>query len=203
MAISIVDYVEALESRLFDFAVRTNRMDLVVRLRNQYYNRVSELYKLEVTDLELIKRTHRVAGGISQMEDGEIKERIVLKATETEVDLVESLPGVHDYSVKLKSELRLDIPIAELYKNIYRATLDAVQLVRRHCEISPIKNTTQYAALRGIYGAYRHLRGSATLGKAMITGFVIDVLASHKYLKSLSIMTNSSQRSMLYLKTVC
>jgi hypothetical protein len=203
VAVSIVDYLNALESRLFDFKMRTNRDDLVIRLRDTYYRRMSELYSYDLEDLYRIKMAHRVAGGISEFLDSSIEYKVELQPGEKVVVLDDHLPGVSDYSLKIIKDLEINISFDAVYKSIYRATLDAVQLVRKRCNIVPNDCMQQYRVLRGIYGAYSHLKGSVTLGKAMLTGFAIDILANKAGFENITDVMNASSDPLRYLRVVC
>jgi hypothetical protein len=203
VAVSIVDYLNALESRLFDFKMRTNRDDLVIRLRDTYYRRMSELYSYDLEDLYRIKMAHRVAGGISEFLDSSVEYKVELQPGEKVVVLDDHLPGVSDYSLKIIKDLEINISFDAVYKSIYRATLDAVQLVRKRCNIVPNDCMQQYRVLRGIYGAYSHLKGSVTLGKAMLTGFAIDILANKAGFENITDVMNASSDPLRYLRVVC
>jgi hypothetical protein len=203
VAVSTVDYLNALESRLFDFKMRTQRNDIVVLLRNQYYSRMSKLYDITVHELFLIKKGHRVVGGISEFEDASVDYIVELEAGISEVELEEFLPGVAAYSEKIINDLEMKQQFGEVYKSIYRATLDAVQLVRKRCQVKPNNCMQQYRVLRGIYGAYSYLKGSVTLGKAMLTGFALDILAGKSGFESLISVMSMSTNPMLYLRVVC
>lgn len=203
VAISTVDYLEALESRLFDFKMRSGNMDMAVRLREKYYERMSLLYKISIDDLFSIKSAHRVCGGMSQLPDSSVNKYIRAEKKGKMVDLEDNLPGVSDYSEKLVNDLKLKVERGKVYDGIYRATLDAVQLVRKHVNVEDTVELGKYRVLRGIYGAYSSLRTNVVLGKAMLTGFAIDVLASKEAFDQINSMLAAAQDPMLYLKTVC
>lgn len=203
MAISTVDYVEAMESRLFDFNIRTENGSLTSRLRKTYYERLSELYELEEDDLFKIKTTHRVAGGISENPLADVDCKVELEEGVNTVELEKELPGVRDYSEKLVRDLEMDQEAQEVYKNIYKSTLDAVQLVRRKCKLILNDRAQQYRVLRGIYGAYSDMKGDTVLGKAMLTGFAFDVLNKSGNYGNLMSMVAASSNKMQYLRTVC
>jgi hypothetical protein len=203
VAVSMVDYLEALESRLFDFKMRSNNMDMVVRLRDQYYDRMAKLYNTDVTDLHTIKRTHRVCGGMSQLPDADVSHFMKTEKTGKIVPLDDHLPGVSSYADKLIKDLDLRVDRSKVYNGIYRATLDAVQLIRKHVTVTETIELSKYRVLRGIYGAYASLKTNVTLGKAMLTGFAIDVLASKDSFDQINSMLAAASDPMLYLRTVC
>lgn len=202
MAISVVDCVEAMESRLFDFVVRTKKRNLAARLRNDYYSRVARIYNVTKHDLYIIKTSHRVVGGISDKKDAPVNRVIEFSKTSNEVELDKHLPGVWDYSEKLVRDLEMEIPIIQVYKNIYQSTLDAVQLVRKKCFISLAPSSEQYKVDRGIYKAYKHLSGDATIGKAMLTGFSLDILGDVRRYTTLTKMLATASDKMRYLRIV-
>lgn len=203
VAITISDYVEAVEARFFDFVMRTKNYDLAARCRETYYDRLSYLYSIEPELLYELKTTHRVCGGISEKRNAKTNTLFEFEAPEKIVPLPDHLPGVADYSTKLRDDLELQVDEGKLYDRIYNATLNAVQLVRKELKTSDVRGIRQYKVLRGLYGAYRHLRDNSVLGKAMLTGFAFDILSKHPSFEIMALVASASSDPLLYIKTVC
>jgi hypothetical protein len=202
MAVSIVDVVAAMEDRLREFVQRGGSRLLAANLRENYYNRVSKQFNQEPDDLYYIKTTHSVAGGISIRPDANVKHLIVQDKVTTEVNLPTHLPGVNAYALTLKKTLNLDVKNEIIIKRIRQATLNAVQLVRTHHSVIPNKDEQRYTVYRALKGAYSDVASMPLFGKAMLTGFIFDVLTQSHQTTALSRLLNGSKDPITFLRVL-
>nr|WGM49131.1 RNA-dependent RNA polymerase [Umbelopsis gibberispora virus 2] len=199
VAINVRDVTEAMESRFLEFVQRGGDLDTVARLRDTYYNRVAEVYHSKPEDLYLIKNSHRVVGGISVAQEAPIGDLVVLEKQEALCELPEKLPGVDAYAKTIHRVLDLKQSVGEVRKRIYKATLNAVQLTRSKVVILKNENVEQYRVYRALYKAHEDVATLPMFGKAMLTGFVFDVLAKAKQMQGLSRILESSKDPMRFL----
>jgi len=201
MAISLTDIIEANEMRLTEFLIRGGDINTAVALRHTYCVRVSHLFRVDIDNLYKIITSHRVVGGISTDKNSDID--IIIDQTDYEVDFqVPDLKGTQDYAEALASDLELQDHLDALKKRIDKATLDAVSLVRRENKFSANCDLQQYVVYRAIYGAYRDLQGNTIIGKALLTGFLVDVLGTVGQCSTLLYMLQAARDKVKYLSIV-
>jgi hypothetical protein len=126
-AITAVDAIEALESRLAEFIMRGGHNTTAARLRQIYYTQIGNIYNTSAADLYIVKNTHAVAGGISARANASIDHIITKNELPLEVELPNKLPGVSDYAIQIQKTLALeDVPIEKIVKRVHAATLGAI-----------------------------------------------------------------------------
>lgn len=202
-AVGATDAIEALENRLSEFIMRGGSHITAASLRKIYYARIGDIYKTDPKTLYIAKSAHAVCGGLSTRPDACLEYLIEKTVSEGEVELPHPLPGVHSYAKKIQETLEItDIPIERIVNRIYTATLGAVKLVRSRITATPNESISQYTVYRGIYKAYAYLNRNASLGKALMTGFVVEVVGKRGELSSLASALASSKDKMLYLDLV-
>jgi hypothetical protein len=202
-AITAVDAISALESRLAEFIMRDGDPDIAARLRQVYYRQIGEIYNTSPSDLYIVKNTHSVAGGISTRADASVDHIITKNDLPSEIELPERLPGITSYALKIQKTLELeDEPIEKIVKRVHTATLGAIKLVRSSLKVRPNPNRSQYIVYRGIYKAYAELNKDANMGKALMTGFAIEVAGKRATLSTLAAAVHAAQDKMKYLSIV-
>jgi hypothetical protein len=202
LAVSIVDVVDSMEARLAEFVERGGDRLVAANLRHNYYERMAEAYGQTTEDLYTIKVTHRVAGGISERPDAPVKQRIVQEEVTHEVELPQKMPGITDYSLALRRSLDLKVDVAVVVKRVKQATLNAVQMVRRYHAVVTNDREQQYMVYRALNGAYSDIASMPLFGKAMLTGFVFDVLSRSHEATALSRLLSSSRDPMTFLRVL-
>lgn len=202
-AITAVDAIDALESRLAEYLMRGGSKESAARLRQIYYKQIGEIYRTPTSSLYIVKNTHAVAGGISSRENASIDNIITKNELPIEIELPPQLPGVTDYALQIQKTLELDdIPIEKIVKRVEAATLGAIKLVRSSLRIRKNTNRSQYIVYRGIYKAYAELNKDANMGKALMTGFAIEVAGKRFALNTLASAVHAARDKMKYLSIV-
>nr|WGM49133.1 RNA-dependent RNA polymerase [Umbelopsis ramanniana virus 8b] len=202
VALSAVDLVEADEERLREFVQRGGSERVAAMLRNKAYSRTAKLYDTNTLTLYDIKHYHRVVGGVSDDQFAPIDKMIIKENVPQVSELPSSLPGVMDYSKQIKQTLDLEVPLREVYKRIYKATLNAVQLVRTSVKSVDNTNKHKFVMFRALYKAHADVTSSPLYGKAMLTGFVFDVLNKGDSNRALVNLLHQSRDPMFLLKMV-
>jgi hypothetical protein len=202
-AVGALDAIEALETRMAEFVMRGGTVMTAALLRSKYYSRIADIYNSSIYTLQRAKITHAVCGGLSTRPDASLHYNIERVEKQAEVQLPHPLPGVHAYARQIQESLELtDIPIQKLVNRIYTATLGAVKLVRERVYSRVNTSIEQYKVYRGIYKAFAELNKNASLGKALMTGFTVEVAGRKNELHSLSAALKAVSNKMLYLELV-
>jgi hypothetical protein len=202
-AITAVDAIDALESRLAEFMMRGGDPNNAARLRQIYYKRIGAIYDTSPHDLYVVKNAHAVTGGISAMEDASIDHLIEKVEMPLEIEMPSKLPGVTAYAIQIQKTLELeDEPIQKIVKRINVATLGAIKLVRSGLMIRKNQDLRQYIVYRGIYKAFAELNKDANMGKALMTGFAIEVAGKRFSLSTLAAAVHAAADRMKYLSIV-
>jgi hypothetical protein len=173
-AVTATDLIAANEERLGEFVSRGGNVRIAARLRQVYYKNTMPLYNVTINQCNVIKRSHRVVGGISQRDDADLDCTIEQEARSVESELPLDLPGVLDYAEKIKSDLRLTQNLDVIYQRLRRATLRAVQLTKYHTRTASTQEVKQAEVLRAIYKAYAYINEKPQFGKALMVGFVFE-----------------------------
>nr|WGM49137.1 RNA-dependent RNA polymerase [Umbelopsis dimorpha virus 2] len=202
VALNVVDLVEADEERLREFIQRGGQPAVAARLRNIAYKRTARIYETELLTLYDIKNYHRVVGGINDAERAPVDKIIEKEKISRVSELPEDLPGVSDYAKQIKKALDLDVSHNEIYQRIYKATLNAVQLVRTSVSSRPNELESQSIVFRALYKAHSDVTSSPLYGKAMLTGFVFDVLNKGAINHALLSILHQSRDPMRLLRVV-
>nr|QIP68084.1 RNA-dependent RNA polymerase [Erysiphales associated totivirus 22] len=179
---NVKDLVEAMENRFADLASRGMQLELISRLREVYYTRLQKYRQVSVSDCYIIKTTHRVAGGMSEEADASVQPEVVL--TQRDELLTESqrvvqrlpLPGVYDFSEYVKNALDLTHPLGVFIKRVRRATERAVDTSHKKLEILKTEGERRRLNIRMIYKAHEGEFNSSSYGKAVLTGFSLEIL---------------------------
>lgn len=202
-AITARDAIEAFENRASEFIMRDGSRDTASRLREIYYRRMSKIYHTTIEDLYITRHTHAVCGGISQLPNAPVDFIIKKIDAQSDLELPEKLPGILSYAKTLLRVLDLtDVPIELMVKRVKTATLGAIKMVRTHLKVMRNENLMQYKVFRGIYKAYAELNDDASMGKAQMTGFAIEVAGKKEKLSSLTIALHAATDKLRYLSLV-
>nr|WMV64392.1 hypothetical protein [Uromyces fabae virus] len=201
-AISLTDALESFEERISEYKQRGGLQTIEQRLRDIYYNRIAPVYKNTKEDCYNIRATHRVNGGLCDHPEGLLDHEIGVDTVRGEVELPESLPGVWDFARRISTTFEVPLKVDEIAKRIRSATLNAVQMVRKHVEVRRVEDRKQAAVYRGIYGAYSDLAKRATTGKALLTGFPLQILGCDSATKPLMSLVSQSRDPMKLLSIV-
>lgn len=202
VALNVVDIVEADEERFREFVRRGGDEEIISKLRLISYKNTARIYDTELLTLYMIKSSHRVVGGISDLDDAPVDCIIEKDKAGKILPLPENLPGVMDYSIMLRKTLDLDVPLTEVYKRIYSATLNAVQLVRTSVQHTYNTDLRQYEVFRALYKAHAEATATPLFGKAMLTGFVFDVLTKSTNMTNLTRILRLSRDPLRLLRIV-
>ncbi|QGA70771.1 RNA-dependent RNA polymerase [Trichoderma koningiopsis totivirus 1] len=202
VALCVTDVVEANDERLREFIQRGGSPELAAKLKFTYLSRTSEIFRTDLHDCYKVSQIHRVMGGTSDSPDALLSHRIEKEKGQSNHTLPEKLPGVADYAMQLKETLELEVPIEKISERVYSATLNAVQLVRTAIKVVPTEDKQKAVVYRALYKAHDDVSQMPTFGKALLTGFVFDVLASTPKLKTLTNILSSSKDPMAFLKVI-
>nr|VUD77425.1 RNA dependent RNA polymerase [Umbelopsis ramanniana virus 4] len=202
LALSVVDLVEASEERLREFIQRGGSPKTAARLRSIAYDRYSKIYETDTATLYRIKYSHRVAGGISDGLGAPIDQVINKDQVGRIAELPDYLPGIADYSNVLKKSLNLNMEVSKIAKRIYSATLNAVKLERTKVHTEVPENIEQLKVYRALYKAHSDATDNAAFGKAILTGFVFDVLSRNDKANTLMGILYQSKDPMQLLKVI-
>ncbi|BDF97662.1 RNA-dependent RNA polymerase [Syncephalastrum racemosum totivirus 1] len=202
MALGVTDVVSSNEERLREYLQRGGDYGVATRLRYTYLSRTGKIYDTPAHTMYAVKMTHRVAGGISDNPKGEIEYEINKQRTQVETALPPKMPGVQAYAEALKDSLKLKVPYGTVVERIYSATLNAVQLVRTSVKRDRVEDKYRMAVYRALYKAHHDIATTPLFGKAMLTGFVFDVLSKGRESETLSRILSSSRDPMRLLKVV-
>lgn len=202
-SLTALDSVEAMEERLAEFVSRGGEATLAARLRTQFFNRLTQIMPVTIEQLRTIKRTHRVAGGISSRPDADIDSIISVISDSSSVELSRyDLPAVDDYAVCLKQSLELDTPLHIIGDRVYSATLNAVRKVKQTLQFSAPYDTKRLRVWKALYKAYADVTDNALFGKAKMTGFVFDVLSKHTQLHAVARIISSAHDPLAFLRVI-
>jgi hypothetical protein len=201
-AVSPIDQVQAMEERFREFLQRGGAPMTIISLRKTYYQTTARLAGMHVNQLKVIKQSHAVVGGISEREDAMIRFKIIKDDTPVESTLPDHMPGVNAYAMALRKTLDLNVSPEKIISRIKKATLNAVQLVRRKIFFVENDNEQRYKVLRAIYKAYKDAAATPLFGKAMLVGFIFDVLARGHQTSALSYLLNNSKDPMELLRVL-
>nr|UXL82809.1 RNA-dependent RNA polymerase [Conidiobolus adiaeretus totivirus 2] len=202
IAINAVDVVQSMESRLTEYLQRGGVYRYAADLRLTYYRRMAPIYNLTVEDFYDIRESHRVVGGIQEAENAQVKKTITIDREPMSTELPEHLPGVIAYAKSLKETLSLDVHVSEVIKRIKRATLNAVQMTRNNIKVVETEDVQRYMALRSLYKSYADVTDSPLFGKAMLTGFVFDVLTTSQQLEAVARIISTAKDKMEFLRII-
>lgn len=202
VALCVTDVVEANDERLREFIQRGGSPKMAAKLKYTYLSRISEIFNTSVKDCYMVSQIHRVMGGTSDSPDALLTYKVEKEKGQSNHTLPEKLPGVADYAMQLKETLELDVPIEKISERVYSATLNAVQLVRTAVKVVPNDDMQQAVVYRALYKAHGDVSQMPTFGKALLTGFVFDVLTSNPKLKVLTNILSSSKDPMAFLKVI-
>nr|WGM49123.1 RNA-dependent RNA polymerase [Umbelopsis ramanniana virus 7] len=202
LALSVIDLVEASEERLREFVQRGGSREVAAKLRHTAYERYSTIYETDVETLYRIKYSHRVVGGIADGLAAPI-DRVIKKDQVGRIaELPDYLPGIADYSTMLKKTLNLQIEVSKIAKRIYSATLNAVKLERTKVHTEDPEDLEQLKVYRALYKAHSDATDNAAFGKAILTGFVFDVLSRNDKAQTLMGILYQSRDPMQLLKVL-
>jgi len=202
ISLSVRDIVSSMESRFREFVQRGGSKDLVVRLRKKYYSRIAPEFKLTEAQLYTIKTSHAVVGGCSESRTAPVDVIIDYKKEGEVEGLPKHLPGVIAYARALKKQLELKVELPEVIARIYSATENAVKLVREQVSFNKPRDVMRYKRYKALYKAHKEVAETPTFGKAMLTGFLFDVLAAKSRSRTLIMILNNAKNPMDFLKVV-
>ncbi|APG76048.1 hypothetical protein 2 [Wuhan insect virus 26] len=202
IAVSAVDVVQAMEDRLREYLQRGGVWDYAVQLRELYYDRMAPIYSLRPQDLYDIRTAHRVVGGIAEDVSARVDKFIRTSSESIETTLPDTLPGVDAYARLLKKVLELEVPVSVVSTRIRNATLNAVQLTRKTVTVEKTLNVQRYMVYRALYRAYADVTNNPMFGKAMLTGFIFDVLTQNAQLSAVAQLVSSAQNPMEFLRVI-
>nr|WGM49139.1 RNA-dependent RNA polymerase [Umbelopsis dimorpha virus 1b] len=202
LALSVVDLVEACEERLREFVQRGGDRATAARLRSIAYKRYSIIYNTDISTLYTVKNNHRVAGGISDDDGASIKVVVVKEKGGKVAELPSYLPGLADYAQILKKSLQLNIEVERIAKRLYKATLNAVKLERTRVFLQNPRDPRQLTVYRALYKAHQDATDNPVYGKAILTGFVFDVLSKNGQAATLISILQQARDPMAMLKVV-
>nr|WGM49135.1 RNA-dependent RNA polymerase [Umbelopsis dimorpha virus 1a] len=202
LALSVVDLVEACEERLREFVQRGGDRATAARLRAIAYSRYSMIYNTDPLTLYTVKNNHRVAGGISDDLAAGIKVVVVKDKGGKVAELPSYLPGLADYAQMLKRSLQLNIEVERIAKRLYKATLNAVKLERTRVSLQTPRDPRQLTVYRALYKAHHDATDNPVYGKAILTGFVFDVLSKNGQAATLISILQQARNPMEMLKVV-
>ncbi|GFM95170.1 RNA-dependent RNA polymerase, partial [viral metagenome] len=202
IAIKAADLVQAMEDRLSEYLIRGGEVEIALNLRKNYYKRIAPKYDKTVEELHVIKHTHRVAGGISERTDAGVEHVIEETREAKEIELPESIPGIISYAAILKKKLELTVPVRVIEKRLRNATLNAVQMVFIRENISKNTDVQRYTVLRAIFKAYSDAAEDPLFGKAMLVGFVFDVLSKKASMRGLIRQLATSKQPLALLRVL-
>lgn len=172
------DLVESMESRYSDCKNRGMSIDTIAKLRQVYYERQSTICSMKTEDFYQIKGIHRVAGGISEHIDSDVK-MAVLKGKSTGKDIeLPNLQGVFDYSKAVAVELEMEDKLEYLVQRMYKATYEAVAPKSKQIQVVSNKEEVWCYNVKAIYKAFKGQIQTAGYGKAALVGMALDVIQS-------------------------
>jgi len=202
ISLSVRDIVSSMESRFKEFVQRGGSKDLVVRLRDIYYDRIAPEFKITKAQMYIIKTAHAVVGGCSESKTAPVEVYIDYKKEGEVEGLPRHLPGVIAYARALKKQLELKVELPEVITRIYSATENAVKLVREKVSFNKPSDVMRYKRYKALYKAHKEVAETPTFGKAMLTGFLFDVLAAKSRSRTLIMILNNAKNPMDFLKVV-
>ncbi|QUE40494.1 RNA-dependent RNA polymerase [Conidiobolus heterosporus totivirus 1] len=201
-AVTLNDLVEAMEERLNEYVTRGGLYDIAIRLRDKYYEHVAPIYKATKQDAFIIKTTHRVAGGISSRRNASIDNIVEIEEERQELMIDMKLPGVGAYADLIIAALDLQASRKKVRQRVFKATLNAVQLVRKSVTITPNDEQKRYLVLRALYKSFADVADNPLFGKAKMTGFVFDVLNTNPNMRLLAMKLHGSRDPMKLLTVI-
>lgn len=181
-AYDIRDVTEATNTRMNEFVLRGGKHSLAVRLRDYYLRKISANWTNNRLDLQIMRITHRVQGGVSQEQDAPIDFRITRSIRRDKIsddkNLDLKLHGVAAYAKYVIKKSPLELDFLQVYKYIRKRTVEAYQKASVQYEIRPatMDELSQAKVYRGIYGAYSNLKNNAQYGRAKLIGKTIEVI---------------------------
>jgi hypothetical protein len=177
IAVSPRDLVEATEARLRESNARGVNARVLYAMRKLYYTRIAKLYDMTMNDMFVIKKTHRICGGVESRLDADIDNLITYHSTPPAEVEVPNMPGVASFASHLAAELEIVDKVDQVAKGIYEATMKTLALSRKAATITKNPTLEKTKIWRALTGSYKHLINQSNLGKSRLAGFTIDILA--------------------------
>jgi hypothetical protein len=202
MAVNISDVVESMEARFSEHVARGGKQLYVARLREVYLARMGEIYHTDPDVLHRLRDAHRVVGGLSERTDATIDKTYTLETITMGEEITKPLHGVGDFASVLVAELELDDKEAEVSAGLYNATLRAVKMNRSRLFEEKTEDIHRAAVFRGISHSYKDLLKKTPIGKAQLTGFVTDIIGSHRTLDKIKRYLSGSRDPLGVLKII-
>jgi len=202
IAVQATDIIEAMEERLKEYVQRGGIENITIKLREKYYKRLSPTYNMTSEDFYDIKILHRVVGGINSEEYAPINKIVLTNKIEKPTEMPEKMPGVNAYANAVKRTLDLDVDIGMIVKRVYNATVKAVQMTRIRQTVVENSDERRYRLWRALYKAHSDVAEMPLFGKAMLTGFVFDVLAKSSQLDTLRRILSVSRDKLTLLRII-
>jgi hypothetical protein len=171
-----------MEARFSEHVARGGSQLIVSRLRETYYARMGDIYHTDPEILHRLRDAHRVVGGLSERNDASIDLTYTHDTISVGEEIEKPLYGVGDFATVLAAELDLRHKEAEVSAGLYNATLRAVKMSRSRLVEEPTPDLHRAAVFRGISHSYKDLLKKTPIGKAQLTGFVTDIIGSHRTL---------------------
>jgi len=201
MSTDIRDLIESMEMRFADLLHRGLSIKHISALRTLYYKHQALICETTVASCFRIKLAHRVVGGVSDDPSADI-DVLIKPSRNTQQDIaLPQLPAIQSYAEALVRKLDRIIPYSKTVDRITSATLNAVLEKARTMEIVP--NTDNwYEVMRSLYKAHRGSLTTPNFGKALLVGFLFEVLQAEAPSALLTSFLSCAKRPMEALPLV-
>lgn len=177
-AFDVRDLVEATETRLSEFVDRGGHNDLAMRLRNQYFSRISSEWTKGHVDLFRMRLAHRVCGGISTRNDSTLDYCVIRQPPlprSSKLDI--ELHGVSDYSYFLKESLPFEVSFTYIKRFLTKRTIQTFSKdrVKYHVTEANARQRQQARIYRGIWKSHNYITHDHNYGRAKLIGKLQDM----------------------------
>lgn len=177
MTFNLRDVIEANEVRLQEFVDRGGSPIVAAELRDCYYRSLPSRHLGDPMLAKIIQQTHRVCGGISDRRDADVSCTIEDEVRTSKILSSNILPGEWDYAKQLRANLQIDTTIYDIAKHIHSATTRAVDHSTHRVRLSSATDMWPPMVLKAVYKSFSDVVNTASYGRAIVTGHVIDVMS--------------------------
>lgn len=181
-AYDIRDIAEAMIVRFREYVNRGGNNDLAIRLRDEYFSRISKEWTNNRVDMNIFNMVHRVCGGVSDDPCSAVDHKIVRSIRRMESGGIARLdlpmPGIQAYAKFIQRTSIIPLELGYIAKYIRKRTVEAFIRLSVQYELRELDKMeqTQYKVYRGIYRAHSRIKSSEQYGRAKVIGKAVEIL---------------------------
>ncbi|BAT62482.1 RNA dependent RNA polymerase [Red clover powdery mildew-associated totivirus 3] len=177
---NVKDLIEAMETRLADLHQRGASIRKIARIREVYYHKLAGIFKSEVDTMYAIKSIHRVNGGISQDMYAAVDREVlnVVNLEKSSVPELPKLPGIHDYADYVAKVLPIESKVKKMCEKLTKSTQDSVSMYFTTAVLADCTSVQDRLNMKKIYKAHKGEIKVSQYGKAVLTGYGMELLRS-------------------------